>query len=103
LIGYAPPGDEGFKDVKKEFDKLNNRLKKGLELAAQKDLKHASGKSGMIINYTYGGMIFSPLTLAWTSSADKKENMVVITIRFLMTDNRAYLPETFNGSQTDID
>ncbi len=92
LIGYAPPGEEGFKDVKKEFDKLNNRLKKGLDLAAQKDLKHASGKSGMITNYTYGGMIFSPLTIAWTSSADKKENMVVLTVRFFMTNNQAYLP-----------
>jgi hypothetical protein len=103
LIGYAPPGEDGRKDVKKEFEKLNNRLKKGLQLAAEKDLSHSSGKSGMITNYTYGGMIFSPLTIAWTSSADKKENMVVLTIRFFMTNNRAYLPETFNGPQTYID
>lgn len=103
LIGYAPSGEDGRKDVKKEFEKLNNRLKKGLQLAAEKDLTHSSGKSGMITNYTYGGMIFSPLTIAWTSSADKKENMVVLTIRFFMANNRAYLPESFNGSQTDIE
>jgi predicted MFS family arabinose efflux permease len=57
----------------------------------------------MITNYTYGGMIFSPLTIAWTSSADKKENMVVLTIRFFMANNQAYLPETFNGPQIYID
>ena len=97
LIGYAPTGEDGRKDVKKEFEKLNNRLKKGLQLAAEKDLTQSNGKAGMITNYTYGGMIFSPLTIAWTSTADKKENIVVLTVRFLMMNNQAYLPITFDS------
>jgi len=97
LVGYAPSGEEGLKDVKKEFDKLNQRLKKGLVLSEEKDLKQDNGKSGMIVNYTYNRIIFSPLTIAWASSADKKENMVVLTVRFIMTNNQAYLPIPFDS------
>lgn len=92
LIGYAPPGNEGIKDVKEEFDKLNRRLKKGLDPVELKVLKKGSEQSGAIQNYRYQGMIFQPLTIAWVTSADHKENIIALSIRFFMDENKAYLP-----------
>jgi hypothetical protein len=92
LIGYAPPGKEGLKDIREEFERLNRRLKKGLSQSDRKELKRGSEDSGAIINYTYRDMIFYPLTIAWASSPGNKENIIAISVRFFVEDNRAYLP-----------
>lgn len=92
LIGYAPPGNEGLKDIKEEFDKLNRRLKKGLNPIELRVLKRGMEQSGAIQNYTYQGMIFQPLTIAWVTSADHQENIIALSIRFFMDENKAYLP-----------
>jgi len=92
LIGYAKPGKEGLKDIKEEFDRLNRRLKKGLTGSVQKALKRGSEESGAIMNYTYRDMVFYPLTIAWASSEENKENIIAISIRFFVDENQAYLP-----------
>ncbi len=92
LIGFAKPGEEGQKDIKEEFEKLKRRFKKGLELAGEKELKRGNEQSGSIINYIYKEMPFYPLTIAWVSSADHTENIIALTIRFFINDNKAYLP-----------
>ncbi len=97
LIGYAPPGEDGLKDIKQEFDKLNRRFKKGLEPIEQKELKRGSEKSGVIINYTFKGMVFYPLTIAWATSKDLKENIIALSIRFFMDENKAFLPISPDG------
>lgn len=97
LIGYAAPGEEGLKDVIQEFDRLNRHLKKGLDPPEQKKLKRGIEQSGAIINYSFRNTPFYPLTIAWATSPDKKENIVVLSIRFFMIDNRAYLPVPSNS------
>lgn len=92
LIGYAPPGKEGLKDIREEFERLNRRLKKGLSQSDRKDLKRGSEDLGAIVNYTYRDMIFYPLTIAWASSPGNKENIIAVSVRFFVEDNRAYLP-----------
>jgi hypothetical protein len=89
LIGYAAPGEEGQKDIKQEFERLNRRFKKGLDEADEKELKRGSEQSGAIINYPFMKMPFYPLTIAWTTSADHQENIIAITVRFFMVDNEA--------------
>ncbi|MBK9465176.1 MAG: hypothetical protein IPN56_10370 [Chitinophagaceae bacterium] len=92
LIGYATPGKEGLNDIKEEFEKLNRRFRKGLDVSEQKELKRENEQSGIIVNYTYKDMIFYPLTIAWATTPGNKENIIALTIRFFMLDNKAYLP-----------
>lgn len=92
LIGYAPPGTEGLKDIQQEFERLKRRFKKGFDTIDQKELKKGSEQMGAIINYSYKEMIFYPLTIAWATSTGNKENLVTLSIRFFMIDNKAYLP-----------
>lgn len=92
LIGYASQDEEGLKNVKQEFERLNRRFKKGFDSLDQKELKRDNKQSGFIINYTYKEIVFYPLTIAWATSADHKENIVAISLRFFMIDNKAYLP-----------
>lgn len=97
LIGYAPPGEEGLKSIKQEFEKLNRKFKKGFAVSDLKDLTKGDEQSGAIINYTYEGMVFHPLTIAWLSTKEHKENIVALSIRFFMQDNKAYLPIPANS------
>ncbi len=92
LIGYAPPGKEGLKDIQQEFERLKRRFKKGFYTIDQKDLQKGGEQMGAIINYTFKQMVFHPLTIAWATSPGNKENLVTLSIRFLMIDNKAYLP-----------
>jgi hypothetical protein len=96
LIGYAKDGEEGRKDIEEEFEKLSRRFKKGFKASDQKELKTGTEKTGDIINYSVTNTPFYPLSIAWTSSTGKKNNMLVISVRFYMTDNYAYLPKSAN-------
>lgn len=97
LIGYAAPGDEGIRDVKEEYERLSKKLKKGIKDTNQKELKRGSATTGMILNYLYGDMLFAPMTLAWVSTVDKKENIVALTVRFVIRENQAFLPIASNS------
>lgn len=92
LVGYAPPGEAGLKDIKQEYEKLHRRFKKEMEVNDLKELKRDGVQSGVIMNYTFKGMVFYPVTVAWASSADHKENIIALSVRFFMQDNQAYLP-----------
>lgn len=97
LIGYAAPGDEGVRDVKEEFERLQRKWKKGLVDNGHRELKRGSETSGMIADYHYGYMLFNPVSIAWASSAGKKENIIALTVRFLLRENQAFLPITANS------
>lgn len=92
LIGYASPGEEGLNDVRQEYEKLHRRFKKEMEVNELKELKNEGVQSGAIMNYTFKNMVFYPVTVAWASSADHKENIIALSVRFFMSDNQAYLP-----------
>jgi len=69
LIGYALPGESGLNDIRQEYEKLHRRFKKEMEVNVLKELEREGVQSGAIMNYTFKGMIFYPLTVAWASSA----------------------------------
>ena len=92
LNSYASPGQEGLKEIRQEFEKLSRRFKKGFGTTDQKELKNGNEQTGAIMNYAYKNMDFYPLTFAWATAADNKENVLALTIRFFIIDNKAYLP-----------
>lgn len=97
LIGYAKDGEEGRKDIEEEFEKLSRRFRKGFKASDEKELKTGNEKTGDLINFLNTNLPFYPLSIAWTSSTDKKNNMLVISVRFYMTDNYAFLPKSANS------
>jgi hypothetical protein len=97
LIGYAKDGEEGRKDIEQEFEKLSRRFKKGFKASNQNELKTGNEKTGDIVNFLITDLPFYPLSIAWSSSTDKKNNMLVISVGFYMTDNYAYLPKSANS------
>jgi hypothetical protein len=97
LVGYAPPGKEGVNDIQKEFDKFCNRFKKGPHGVNIRELKLQNKKTGEIRDYLLSNLVFSPLTIAWSTSKNNEENIFAITVRFTVVENRAYLPIPADG------
>lgn len=92
LVGYAAPGDEGVRDIKEEFERLSKKVKRGLTEHNRRELKRGPVTTGMVVDYGYPYLVFDPLTIAWASSNEKKENIIALTVRFILRDNAAYLP-----------
>lgn len=97
LIGYAPQGEDGLKDVKEEYAKFLKKYKKDFPGASIQKVTDAKGAEGEITNFHSSISGFYPLAIAWSSSAGKKENLFAITISFWVTDNTAWLPVPANG------
>jgi hypothetical protein len=102
LVAYAPPGEEGIKDVKEEYDRFCRRYKKGFGDSYYEELKAAGKQAGEIRNFTFSNVAFYPLTAAWASSKDHTDNIFAITIRFKVFDNLSYLAETFQTKTPKI-
>lgn len=92
IIGYASPGEEGRRDVITEFDKLLKKNRKATDTLAYRELKNGGRLTGAIADLGYKPILVFPLSLAWASSQNGEENLLALTIRFLVTDNRAYFP-----------
>jgi hypothetical protein len=92
LIGYVSSKDEGLKDIKQEFEKLNKKFSRILAPEEKRELKRNTEVAGNIINYSYKKMAFLPVTLAWASSPGPTTYLIAITLRFLNINNTAYLP-----------
>lgn len=97
LIGYAPPGEEGMKEVKDEFDKFCRHNKKGFFDSRYQELNKTNKEAGEIRDYSFKYLSFFPLTVAWATSSDYNNNLFAITIRFKVINNTAYLPESPDG------
>jgi hypothetical protein len=91
LIGYAPSGEDGIKEVKAEYEKFCRRYKKGFSESAYKELKEGDKQSGEMNNFSFNGLSFYPLTAAWATSKTHQDNLFAITIRFKVFNNTAYL------------
>ncbi len=92
LLGYVSNKDEGLKDIKQEFEKLNKKFSRILTPEEKRELKRNSEIAGNIINYSYKKMSFLPVTLAWASLPASTDSLIAITLRFLNINNTAYLP-----------
>ncbi|MBI3138941.1 MAG: hypothetical protein HYZ15_10180 [Sphingobacteriales bacterium] len=96
LVGYAPGGKEGVQDVKTEFEKLSRQYKRVFEISSSRELKSGQQVYGEVRDFYFTNVFFPILTLAW-STREEKENLVAITVRFMVYNNAAYLPITANS------
>lgn len=94
LIGYAPSGEEGKKEVEEEFDKFCRKYKKGFDSYASKQVGDSKSEVGEIREYSISSLSFPVLKAAWASSKNKQENIFAITLSFLVVENAASLPVT---------
>jgi hypothetical protein len=92
LLGYVSTKNEGEKDIKQEFEKLNKKFSRILHLEKKRELKRNNLVAGNIINYSWKKMAFLPVTLAWASLQDSTDCLIAITLRFLNINNTACLP-----------
>jgi hypothetical protein len=92
LVGYAPPGEEGIKDVQQEFEKACRRYKRGFTGSNEKEFKKGEVKKGEVKDYLFRYTTYPPLTISWLSSEEGKNNVFAITVRFIVYDNMALLP-----------
>ncbi len=94
LISHATSGEEGIKNVKEEFEKLCRHYKKKFDGNNYKELKTNEKQAGEIRDYSSGYPGFFPLTIAWATSKEHNDNILALTIRFMVFENQAYLPIT---------
>lgn len=92
LIGYAPPGDEGLKDIMEEFEKFSKRYRKGFTNQKLQKLGSADQPLGVVCDFYFPHIGFYPLTVAWATTKDHGENLFAITIRFQVQNNQAFIP-----------
>jgi hypothetical protein len=93
LIGYAAPGDEGLKEVKKEYERFCRKYKNGFNGGMYtQELMLNEKQTGEICNFKlYQYLSFYPVTVAWAHSKDGT-NLYALTMRFIMDDNKATIP-----------
>jgi hypothetical protein len=92
IVGYAPPDEEGIRDVKLEFEKACRRYKRGFTGSNDRELKSGTEKTGEVRDYLFRHAAYPPLTISWLSSEGGKNNVFAITIRFMVYSNHAFLP-----------
>lgn len=91
LVGFAPTGTEGKTDVQNEYEKLVRQYKRDFDMNQPRELKDGDTLTGEIRDFYFENVSFPVMTLAWSSNA-KNGNILAITIRFFVYDNRAFLP-----------
>ena len=91
IVGYAPPGKEGKTDVQDEYEKLVRQYKRAFDMNHPRELKDGDTLSGEIRDFYFENVSFPVMTLAW-STDQINGNVLAITIRFFVYDNRAFLP-----------
>ena len=91
LVGFAPNGNEGKTDVQDEYEKLVRQYKRDFDMNQPRELKDGDTLTGEIRDFYFENVSFPVITLAWSSNS-KNGNVLAITIRFLVYDNRAFLP-----------
>lgn len=99
LIGEAAPGPEGRKDVEEEYKRLTRQWGKNFDSTHQRDIRYRDQPTGQIHDYGFAGINLMPLTLAWASTEEGQKNLLVITLRFLVQNNRAFFPVPVKRSQ----
>ena len=92
LAGYSEAGKEGEDDVKKEFERFDNKYIKKFGSNDYKELKNGNEIVGAIRNYFTKFSFLSPLSVAWQKIIATNENVFVITLRFKVSGNIAILP-----------
>ena len=92
MAGYAPAEAGSKKMVEEEFKKFVRKYKDGFSEVTTRKFESRNNAHGEICEFNKGALPFAPLTVAWSSDKAGTENIFVITIRFVVIENRAYLP-----------
>lgn len=95
LVGYAPAGPDGITDVKKEYEKLVRKYSRSFDMNNPRELKDGGSVTGEIRDFYFANVSFPIVTLAWSSNP-ANGNVLAITIRFEVIENRAFLPIATN-------
>lgn len=93
LVAYAAPGPDGAKDVKNEYEKLSKKFKHQFDMSSVRELKTGEKKYGEVREFYDDNVYFQLLSLAWNTT-EKGENLLAMTLRFLVYENTAVLPVT---------
>lgn len=88
ILIYADDTKEYRDVIKKEYNKLNKRLKKSLPKTDVVPLKGTKNiEDGEIINYAVDNVY--PVTLAWQTITNKKELILTLIVRLSQSNNVA--------------
>lgn len=99
LIAYASPSEAGTKDVKEAFEKICRHYKKKFDGEYYREIKYKGIQTGEVRDYSLNYPGFLPLTVAWATTNEEKDNLIALTIRFRVFDNLAYIPTALEGFQ----
>ncbi|HEX2627615.1 MAG TPA: hypothetical protein VHM26_01340 [Chitinophagaceae bacterium] len=92
LIAYAKPGEEGLSSIQKEFKLFKRRHYLNFETEKKHQISDSSKTEGEIMEFfPRRRSSFSAFRTAWISTSNNK-NMFVLTLRFSIKDNWAYIP-----------
>jgi len=92
LTAYAEASENGEKEIKKEFEKINRRYAKRFFDSNYKEFKQEGVVSGGMHNYFVPMHGVAPLSVTWGILAGTKQPVLNITIRMKTSDNYAVLP-----------
>jgi hypothetical protein len=92
LVAYGKRGEEGQKEIKKEFEKIHRRYKGQFFDSNYKEFKQNDTIAGAMHNYFTPLNILSPLSIAWGNMEGTGEPVLNITLRFKTSQNRTILP-----------
>lgn len=92
LVGHAAAGEEGKKSVQEEYRKFCRKYTNQFHKTKERAFGNKEKNTGEITDFAIEGVRFNPVTAAWSNSKDNAENLFVVTIRFIVVENTAYLP-----------
>ncbi|MBK6938055.1 MAG: hypothetical protein IPH18_15125 [Chitinophagaceae bacterium] len=92
LAGYPPKGIDGEKIIQDEYRRFCRKYKNDFPDIKPKKFENTNQAYGEICDFWLNSLSFPPVTVAWSSNKDKTDNVFVVTVRFIVVENMAYLP-----------
>jgi hypothetical protein len=92
LAGYLKTSDNGEKEAIREFEKFDRKYRNKFIKNNYSELKKGGQVYGAVQEYFDKKHAFSPLSIAWQRIDDPDECVFVITIRFQVIENTAFIP-----------
>ena len=81
--------------IREEYEKLVRKYTRSFDMNHARELKDGETVNGEIRDFYFTNVSFPLVTLAWSSNTTNG-NVLAITIRFEVIENRAFLPIATN-------
>jgi hypothetical protein len=91
IVAYAEPTASGWKDAKREFEKIHKQIHKGFSSNNYQEQKTGGEVTAAWYNYFIPTHGVAPVTLMWGKTGKKDETVINITIRMKPSYNHAVL------------